>query len=211
MEEERPAKKARLSLEEVITELEVEDDQFIEYALEVDGPMMAGSDDELEDLQFEEREREYLEREEEEFQYDEEMDDEEVDDEGDVLEMTREGEEEREEEGEQSEQQSEDTEEERDESEEEREEIEESEDGGEEERDGSEENDDESEDEGEIGLKWHSILKSVTVQPFAEQVGPTFDVSSSPSAVFKQFFTDDICAHIVEQSNLYAHQVLGIK
>jgi len=208
----RPAKKARLSLEEVITELEEEDDQFIEYGLEVDGPMMAGSDDELEDLQFEEREREYLEREEEEFQYDEEMDDE-----GDVLEMmTGEGEEEREQEGEQSEQQSEDTEEERDESEEEREdsegereEIEESEDRGEEERDGGEGNSDESEDEGEIGLKWHSILKSVTVHPFAEQVGPTFDVSPSPSAVFKQFFTDDICAHIVEQSNLYAHQVLG--
>ena len=90
-----------------------------------------------------------------------------------------------------------------------REKREESEDGGEEERDGSEENGDESEDEGEIGLKWRSILKSVTVQPFAEQVGPTFDVSLSPSAVFKQFFTDDICAHIVEQSNFYAHQVLG--
>ena len=58
MEEERPAKRARLSLEEVITEFEEEDDQFIEYGLEVDGPMMAGSDDELEDLQFEERERE---------------------------------------------------------------------------------------------------------------------------------------------------------
>ena len=99
-----------MSLEEVITEFEEEDDQFIEYGLEVDGPMMAGSDDELEDLQFEEREREYLEREEEEFQYDEEMDGE-----GDVLEMTREGEEEREEEGEQSEQQSEVTEEEREE------------------------------------------------------------------------------------------------
>ena len=30
-----------------------------------------------------------------------------------------------------------------------------------------------------------------------------------PQVLFSKFFTDDICAHIVEQSNLYAHQVLG--
>lgn len=47
------------------------------------------------------------------------------------------------------------------------------------------------------------------VAPFTQPVGPTVPISTSPVEVFTLFFTDNIVTHIVEQSNLYAKQVLG--
>ena len=56
---------------------------------------------------------------------------------------------------------------------------------------------------------WSSTLTPVDVAPFTQPVGPTVPISTSPVEVFTLFFTDDIVTHIVEQSNLYAKQVLG--
>ena len=49
----------------------------------------------------------------------------------------------------------------------------------------------------------------MTVQPFVELVGPTFQIPSSPREIFEHFFTDAICERIVEESNRYAQQFLG--
>ena len=50
---------------------------------------------------------------------------------------------------------------------------------------------------------------SIVVTPFRERTGPTFPVPSSPLKLFQQFFTITICTVIVEQTNLYARQVVG--
>ena len=42
-------------------------------------------------------------------------------------------------------------------------------------------------------------------------MGPTVAIPDSPLGVFNLFFTDAICGFVVEQTNLYAQQVLGEK
>ena len=56
---------------------------------------------------------------------------------------------------------------------------------------------------------WSTTLTPVDIAPFTQEVGPTVSISLSPLDVFGLFFTDDICSHILHQSNLYAEQVLG--
>ena len=57
--------------------------------------------------------------------------------------------------------------------------------------------------------KWTKNFEPVDVSPFIQDVGPTFDVESSPKSVFQHFFTAAIISHITIQTNLYASQVLG--
>ena len=57
--------------------------------------------------------------------------------------------------------------------------------------------------------KWTKNFEPVDVSPFIQDVGPTFDVESSPKSVFQHFFTEAIISHITIQTNLYASQVLG--
>ena len=58
-------------------------------------------------------------------------------------------------------------------------------------------------------MQWSSSLEPITVAPFSENIGPTFSVPSSPKAVLNHFLTDSICEMVVTQSNLYAQQVMG--
>ena len=58
---------------------------------------------------------------------------------------------------------------------------------------------------------WSSSLSPVDIAPFIEEVGPTVPIPQSELDVFNLFFSDEICAHIVEQTNLYAQEVLGEK
>ena len=64
-------------------------------------------------------------------------------------------------------------------------------------------------DQGDCSTTWSSTLTPVDVAPFTQPVGPTVPIPSSPVEVFTLFFTDDIMTFVVEQSNLYAKQVLG--
>ena len=49
--------------------------------------------------------------------------------------------------------------------------------------------------------QWKSSLHSITVAPFSEAVGPTFSVPSVPKDIFSHFLTDSICEVIGTQSN----------
>ena len=58
---------------------------------------------------------------------------------------------------------------------------------------------------------WTSTLSPVDIAPFVQPVGPTVPIPQSELGVFTLFFNDEICKIIVEQTNLYAEQVLGEK
>ena len=49
----------------------------------------------------------------------------------------------------------------------------------------------------------------VTITPFTSPVGPKVDIPDSPSDIFQLMFTPDLLDSIVEQSNLYAKEVMG--
>ena len=56
---------------------------------------------------------------------------------------------------------------------------------------------------------WSSTLTDVDIAPFVQDVGPTVSIPQVRTDVFQLFFTDNLCQYIVEQTNLYAQQVLG--
>ena len=56
---------------------------------------------------------------------------------------------------------------------------------------------------------WSTTLSPVSIAPFTQQVGPTVPISSDPVEVFELFFTPDILSLIIEQTKIYAGQVLG--
>ena len=53
---------------------------------------------------------------------------------------------------------------------------------------------------------WSSVLYPVTILPFISNVGPT---STLPIDIFTHFFTEELVDKIVNQSNLYASQVMS--
>ena len=57
--------------------------------------------------------------------------------------------------------------------------------------------------------QWSSILSSVSINDFMSPIGPTIAVPESPSEVFELMFTPSLMDTIVEQTNLYAKQVMG--
>ena len=56
---------------------------------------------------------------------------------------------------------------------------------------------------------WTTTLSPIDISPFIQPVGPTVPIPESPGEVFDLFFTDEICTVILQQSNLYAQEVLG--
>ena len=56
--------------------------------------------------------------------------------------------------------------------------------------------------------QWSSVLSSVSISDFTSPVGPTVAVPESPSEVFELMFTPSLTDTIVEQTNLYAKQVM---
>ena len=56
---------------------------------------------------------------------------------------------------------------------------------------------------------WSSNLTSLTISDFKSTVGPTVPVPETASEVFDLMFTPSFLDTIVEQSNLYAKQVMG--
>ena len=56
---------------------------------------------------------------------------------------------------------------------------------------------------------WSSNLTSLTISDFNSSVGPTVPVPETASEVFDLMFTPSLMDTIVEQSNLYAEQVMG--
>ena len=62
----------------------------------------------------------------------------------------------------------------------------------------------------DIPGRWSTALSPIDIAPFVQAVGPTVAVPLCELDVFNLFFTDDI-SFIVEQTNLYAQQVLGEK
>ena len=58
---------------------------------------------------------------------------------------------------------------------------------------------------------WSSNLTSFTISDFNSSVGPTVPVPETASEVFDLMFTPSFMDTIVDQSNLYAKQVMGEK
>ena len=56
---------------------------------------------------------------------------------------------------------------------------------------------------------WKVETHSVSTTPFVQPVGPAHILPPSLLEIFKLFMTSALVAMIVEQSNLYARQVLG--
>ena len=56
---------------------------------------------------------------------------------------------------------------------------------------------------------WSTNLKSIDLAPFVQPVGPTVTIPRVPTDTFLLYSTDDLCSYIVEQTNLYAQQVIG--
>ena len=56
---------------------------------------------------------------------------------------------------------------------------------------------------------WTSTLSPVTIPPFSSPVGPTVDIPQSPVDILDLMFTPDLVDNMVEQSNLYAKEVMG--
>ena len=56
---------------------------------------------------------------------------------------------------------------------------------------------------------WSSQLRGVDIPPFVEPVGPAIQLPPTVLGVFRLFFTTSLVATIIEQTNLYARQVLG--
>ena len=58
-------------------------------------------------------------------------------------------------------------------------------------------------------MEWSSTLHPITIDPFTSPVGPTVPISASPLEVLELFFSSDLLEEIVDQSNIYAKQVMG--
>lgn len=58
---------------------------------------------------------------------------------------------------------------------------------------------------------WSTTLSPLDIAPFTQSIGPAVAIPHSQLETFNLFFTDGICSFIVQQSNLYAEQVLGDK
>ena len=58
---------------------------------------------------------------------------------------------------------------------------------------------------------WQSAAQVVTLQSFAENVGPAVPVAASILEIFRLFFTRALMSTVILQTNLYAQQVLGEK
>ena len=56
---------------------------------------------------------------------------------------------------------------------------------------------------------WSTSLSPIDVAPFVQEVGPRVPIPQSEVEVFNLFFTDEVCSFIVEQTNLYAEEVIG--
>ena len=56
---------------------------------------------------------------------------------------------------------------------------------------------------------WKTSLSPIDVAPFVQEVGPTVPIPQSEVDVFNLFFSDEIFSFIVEQTNLYAEEVMG--
>ena len=56
---------------------------------------------------------------------------------------------------------------------------------------------------------WSSTLHDLTILPFTSPVGPKVEIPRSPSDAFELIFTPAFLDTIVEQSNLYAKEVMG--
>ncbi len=56
---------------------------------------------------------------------------------------------------------------------------------------------------------WTSTLTPVTITPFTSPVCPKVAIPESPSDIFQLMFTPALLDSIVEQSNLYAKEVMG--
>ena len=50
-----------------------------------------------------------------------------------------------------------------------------------------------------------------TILPFTSSVGPTIPIAESPLEVFELFFTPTIVDEIVDQTNRYAEEVMGVE
>ena len=59
------------------------------------------------------------------------------------------------------------------------------------------------------GPTWQSSAQVVTLQSFTEEVGPAVSITPSILGTFRLFFTVALMSTVVEQTNLYARQVLG--
>ena len=58
---------------------------------------------------------------------------------------------------------------------------------------------------------WSRNLEPIDVAPFVEEVGPTVQIPGVPVDVFRLLFTDELCRHITQHTNLYAEQVMGTR
>ena len=56
---------------------------------------------------------------------------------------------------------------------------------------------------------WQSAAQVVTLQSFAENVGPAVPVAASILEIFRLFSTRALMSTVILQTNLYAQQVLG--
>ena len=57
--------------------------------------------------------------------------------------------------------------------------------------------------------QWSSSLNSVSISDFTSPVGPTVTIPECPLEVFERMFTPSLMDAIVEQTNLYAKEVMG--
>ena len=55
---------------------------------------------------------------------------------------------------------------------------------------------------------WTNTLTPLTISSFQSPVGPSVPIPDSPSATFRLIFTPSLIEQIVQQSNLYAQQVM---
>ena len=55
---------------------------------------------------------------------------------------------------------------------------------------------------------WSDVPSEVVVEPFDQQVGPTFSTSSDPTEMFLAFLTPELIDHIVLETNQYACRCL---
>ena len=56
---------------------------------------------------------------------------------------------------------------------------------------------------------WSSTLTPIPIPPFSSPVGSTIDIPASPIDTFDLMFTLDLLDDMVEQTNLYAKEVMG--
>ena len=59
------------------------------------------------------------------------------------------------------------------------------------------------------GPAWQRTARPVQIEPFTAAVGPAVSISASIVETFQIFFTAALLNSVVEQTNLYAAQVLG--